>query len=356
MLRRPRRIIIDDSDCGPHLVIYMQPVEGSAVYPAAAIDELATAAPEPSIVSPAIVAASIASQPAPAASSPMHVYFQQFAGCQHGNMEPAPTTSPPDAPIMDLRSAVPPQGQIQFLDLECTHMPKDSDDSSGCTGAESSDDGSSFIDDEPAEYTVEDALYIATYLQKEMPLTAAQLLNETRVAAAAAVAIASSAPKRSRPIILSSDSDPDILLPLVRLSPDISNLTPQLPRHTSFHIVPSTLQSTPHASLLAPFVCRLTAGMLRAPLLPMRVCIDRQIVIMWIIMPSCARLEITLPNSFQIVSLTGVICTVSDARFAPHTWHCTPQDVGQGSRSKSRYVECGVWGVYSKEWVLWCEV
>jgi hypothetical protein len=140
MLRRPRRIIIDDSDCGPHLVIYMQPMEGSAVYPAAAIVELATAAPVPSIVSvadPAIVAASIASEPAPAASSPMHVYFQQFAGCQHGNMEPAPTTSPPDAPIMDLRSAVPPQGQLQFLDLECTHMPKDSDDSSGCTGADS---------------------------------------------------------------------------------------------------------------------------------------------------------------------------------------------------------------------------
>ena len=334
----------------------MQPMEGSAVYPAAAIVESATAAPVPSIVSPAIVAASIASEPAPAASSPMHVYFQQFAGCQHGNMEPAPTTSPPDAPIMDLRSAVPPQGQIQFLDLECTHMPKDSDDSSGCTGAESSDDGSSFIDDEPAEYTVEDALYIATYLQKEMPLTAAQLLNETRVAAAAAIAIASSAPKRSRPIILSSDSDPDIFLPLVRLSPDISNLTPQLPRHTSFHIVPSTLQSTPHASLLAPCVCRLTTWMLRSPLLPMRVCIDRQILTMRIIMLSCARLEITLPNSFLIVSLTGVIYTVSDARCAPHTWHCTPQVVGQSSRSKTRYVECGVWGVYSKDWVLRCEV
>lgn len=260
MLRRPRHIIIDDSDCGIPLVIYMQPIYPATI-PVVAEVELATAAPVPSIVSvaapavPAIMAASIASEPAPAASSPMHVYFQQFAGCKHGNMEPAPPPAPPDAPIMDLRSAVPPQGQCQFLDMECQHMAYNSADSSGCTGAESSDDGSSFIDDEPSEYTVADALFIATYLQKAMPLTAAQLLIESQKVAAAAFAITSSPLKRCRPIILSSDSEPDVYLPKVGLTPVISNHTPQLSRHTSSHIVPYTMHSSPHASLFAPFTC-----------------------------------------------------------------------------------------------------
>jgi hypothetical protein len=233
MLRRPRHIIIDDSDCGIPLVMHMLPIEdGSAQYPVtipvAAEVALATAAPVPSIVSvaapavPAIMAATIASEPAPAASSLMHVYFQQFAGCRHGIMAPAPATAPPDAPIMDLRSAVPPQGQCQFLDMECQHMAYNSADSSGCTGTDDDDDdGSSFIDDEPSEYTVADALFIATYLQKEMPLTAAQLLFESRKVAAAAMNITSSPLKRSRPIILSSDSEPDVYLPMVGLPPVI---------------------------------------------------------------------------------------------------------------------------------------
>lgn len=59
--------------------------------------------------------------------------------------------------------------------------------------------------------------------------------------------------------------------------------------------------------------------MLRTPLFPVRICFDRLILSMRTIMPTCARLEITLQNSFQVVSLTGVIYTVSDARFAPHT-------------------------------------
>jgi hypothetical protein len=236
LLRRPRHILIDDSDCGIPLVqphkegsaVYPiliddsdcgipldQPhKEGSAVYPAAAVVELASADPVPSNVSgvapavPAIVAAPIANEPAPAAPAPMHVYFKQFAGCQHGNMEPAPPAAPPDAPIMDCRLAVPPQGQCQFLDLECTHMPMDSDDSSGCTGSESSEDGSSFIDDEPAVYTQSDAIYIAKYMTKTMPITAAQLLGESQAAAE----IVHTMPKkrRIRNIILSTDSEPEV--------------------------------------------------------------------------------------------------------------------------------------------------
>lgn len=215
LLCRPRHILIDDSDCGIPLV---QPhKEGSAVYPAAAVVELASADPVPSNVSgvapavPAIVAAPIANEPAPAAPAPMHVYFKQFAGCQHGNMEPAPPAAPPDAPIMDLRLAVPPQGQCQYLDLECTHMPMDSDDSSGCTGSESSEEFcSSFIDDEPAVYTQSDAIYIAKYMTKAMPITAAQLLGESQ--AAAAIVLTMPKKKRIRNIILSSDSEPEVVV------------------------------------------------------------------------------------------------------------------------------------------------
>lgn len=211
LLRRPRHILIDDSDCGIPLV---QPhMEGSAVYPAAAVVELASAAPVPSNVGgaapavPAIATATNASVPAPAASTPMHVYFQKFAGCQHGNMEAAPPAAHPDAPIMDLRLAVPPQGQCQFLDLECTHMPIDSDDSSGCTGAEVSEDGSSFIDDEPTEYTRKDAIFIATIMKKAMPFTAAQLLKESH--SAAAITHTLPPQKRRAFIVVSSDSEPE---------------------------------------------------------------------------------------------------------------------------------------------------
>ena len=300
----------------------MQPIEdGSAQYPVtilvAAEVELATAAPVPSIVSVA----------APAASSPMHVYFQQFAGCRHGIMAPAPATAPPDAPIMDLRSAVPPQGQCQYLDMECQHMAYNSADSSGCTGAESSDDGSSFIDDEPSEYTVADALFIATYLQKEMPLTAAQLLIEAQNG------FTSSPLKRSRPIILSSDSDSDVYLPMVgHLKPHTSIVTPHIISQCTLHLTLFTSRLTSRSF----HVCRLTALMLRTPLFPVRICIVRLILSMRIIMPTCTRLEITLQSSCQVVSLPGVIYTDSDARFAPHTWHLTPQVVGQGSRSKTR--------------------
>ncbi len=196
-------------------------MESSIVYPDAAVPLMersspsALAAEEELQVHPgaALVAVGTAAAAPTTASgthhqaqSLMHVYFQQFTGCRHGNMVPAPQVAPPDAHIMDLRSAVPYQPYCQFLDLEARHVPIDSDDSSGGTGSSGSEDGSSFIDDTPAEFSTADAIYIAKYMAKDMPITAAQLQLETRCQPSSPSLCP---PKRTRPIITSSESELD---------------------------------------------------------------------------------------------------------------------------------------------------
>jgi hypothetical protein len=105
----------------------------------------------------------------------MHDLFARFAGCQHGNMqvEQAPA---PDADILDLRNAVPETFPLQFLEMESTHVPADTEDSSGQTNSNSDSDDSSMIDDSNIMTTAE-IEYLAKYVAKALPLTSKSLTS-----------------------------------------------------------------------------------------------------------------------------------------------------------------------------------
>jgi hypothetical protein len=128
----------------------------------------------------------------------MHALFARFAGCQHGNMqvEQAPA---PDADILDLRNAVPETFPLQFLDLESTHVPADSADSSGHTNSNTDSDDSSMIDDSNIMST-EEIEYLAKYVAKALPLTAKSLTSPPP--------LMTKSPKRNRVIPSSSSSPP----------------------------------------------------------------------------------------------------------------------------------------------------
>lgn len=191
-MQRRRRRIIDDSDGDAPEQKLLQS-EGVIVFAPVALDR---DAPDLVEVLPlaVVVAADLIVFPHPCLLEPqvkMNPYFQQFPACRHAKLEPPLPLPAPDADTMDLRKAVPPVS-CQYLD-ECQHMPCNSDDTSGSTGSDGSEDGSSFIDDEPIPLTAADLAFIQQYTVKDMPRTSARLLAPPDV-------------KIKRPWIVSSSS------------------------------------------------------------------------------------------------------------------------------------------------------
>jgi hypothetical protein len=131
----------------------------------------------------------------------MNSYFKQFPAYRHGRLQPPLQRPAPDAETLDLRSAIPPSTS-RFIESECVHVPNDSDDSSGQTGSDDSDDGSSFIDDSPVPMTADDIAFIAHYAAKEMPI--AQYMPRT-----SAMLMALPAVKRRYVVTSSSSSSVD---------------------------------------------------------------------------------------------------------------------------------------------------
>jgi hypothetical protein len=202
-------ILIDDSDCDTPTQVH--PQAGSvtelvhlelrpllvAATIAPADDPPTTAGADIEMAEqelrPSLAAANIA----PAHAAPvmqMNRYFQQFPACGHCALEPALLGAAPDAEVMDLRAAVPPD-YSRYMDLESKHMGCDSDDSSGSTGSDGSSAGSSFIDDSPIELTTAESAYIAEFASEELPRTAALLLSQPS--------------RHSRRIVISSSSSSD---------------------------------------------------------------------------------------------------------------------------------------------------
>jgi hypothetical protein len=175
-----RRIIIHDSDSDE------EPQHQDPTEPQTSADTTATSVhtariqePQPQDALPTVhqTSADTTVTPVLNARIQMHKYFASFRGCDPDRLEVEPVAAP-DADLLDLRSAVPPQMPLQFLLLESAHVPANSDDSSGQTCSQSDSDMDSFCDDGDYEDTPEQILLqqnAAKWLARKLPITAAAL-------------------------------------------------------------------------------------------------------------------------------------------------------------------------------------